>query len=40
MKTTKFNEVNCPECKEKVKIKKNGHGRCKCGAHVKYLNEK
>lgn len=30
--------IKCPSCNRKVKIKKNGHGRCKCGAHVKIIN--
>lgn len=29
--------INCPSCNRKIKIKKNGHGRCKCGAHVKII---
>lgn len=32
-------EVKCPSCKKNVKIKSNGHGRCKCGSHVKFINE-
>lgn len=27
--------IRCPECKSEIKIKPNGHGRCKCGVHVK-----
>lgn len=29
--------VKCPQCKKDVKIKPNGHGHCKCGAHVKII---
>lgn len=32
--------IKCPSCDKRVKIKSNGHGRCECGAHVKYLNER
>lgn len=32
--------VVCPECKEMIQIKDNGHGRCKCGAHVKVLKRR
>lgn len=28
----------CPACKREVKIKKNGNGRCVCGANIKVLN--
>lgn len=29
--------ISCPACKRKIKIKENGHGRCKCGEHVKII---
>ena len=31
--------VKCPECKSDIKIKNNGHGRCKtCNAHVTIID--
>lgn len=29
--------VDCPTCNEAVVVKTNGHGRCKCGTHVKWI---
>jgi hypothetical protein len=30
--------VICPSCNREVKIKKNGNGRCACGASIKVIN--
>jgi len=32
------NFVNCPSCGKLVPIKKNGHGKCECGARIKIVN--
>ena len=34
-----FMYINCPTCNKKVKVKLNGHGRCRCGTHVKIIND-
>lgn len=31
-------KVVCPSCKREVIIKKNGNGRCVCGANIKVLS--
>lgn len=31
--------VTCPSCKRIVKIKKNGNGRCECGANIKVIDK-
>lgn len=30
--------VSCPSCGKLVTIKKNGHGKCACGARIKVVN--
>ncbi|MED4172619.1 hypothetical protein P4631_09240 [Halalkalibacterium halodurans] len=29
--------VKCPECRVDILVNPNGHGRCECGSHVKFI---
>lgn len=30
--------MDCPICKQYIKIKPNGNGRCNCGSHIKIID--